>query len=90
MVPLTLLLMTKKTLFMKRVRFEWVSMKGTFNRENETFLKWIESIIKKALLYPSLVSMLNGSVAASSMSARFPRSSSNSISQAAKTATKKI
>lgn len=28
MVPLTLLLMTKKTLFMKRVRFFWVSMKG--------------------------------------------------------------
>lgn len=28
MVPLTLLLMTKKRLFMKGAQFEWLSMKG--------------------------------------------------------------
>lgn len=40
MVPLTLLLMTKKTLFMKRAQFEWVSMKGNLlSTKNPDFPK---------------------------------------------------
>ena len=40
MVPLTLLLMTKKTLFMKRAQFEWVSMKGNWlSTKNPDFPK---------------------------------------------------
>lgn len=49
MVLLTLLLMTKKRLFMKGVRFEWVSMKGNllFFLNPDKTLKWHISMSRR-------------------------------------------